>query len=525
MRYVFGFLCVCALGVMPLVGCSETTGAMLCEGVTCEDDGNECTGDGVCDPADGECDYAPVVDGTACGDDAGSCQDGTCEVACNEQGIRDAIAAGGGPYRFDCNGPQTVVTEAEIVIDNDVILDGEGKLTVDGDESHRVFSMTDVTAELRGFTVTRGVVVDGCCAAGIESGGSLTLVESRVSGNLGVGIMTGGGGTLTLTDSTVSDNDGVGIDIWGGETTLVNSTVSGNSGGGINACPPLTFGSSPLTLINSTVSGNTALADAGGGGICGGEPLTLINSTVSGNSADYGGGIIFGIDATLINSTVSGNTAATDGGGILAIDRLRLINSTVSGNTAVRGDAIYDSAIEANATVIDGTCGRPGPTISNGYNIESPGDTCGFDQTGDQPSVPDPMLGPLQDNGGPTETHALLPGSPAINQIPVEDCLDADGAPLATDQRGEPRPGQAAMVRRRRVRAAVGRPLALERDCRGNQRALPWLSARDLRLHTHEGANAARFRLKPRESECFRAAFTDDCHATSARAGEVKIYV
>jgi parallel beta-helix repeat protein len=501
MRYVFGFLCVCALGVMPLVGCSETTGdggsggdagsggtagdggsggmagnggaagtgGMAGSGGTggmpeCQspedcDDGNDCTAnactDGMCEYtavtddtacdesnecavgqcASGACELTPVTNGTACGDDAGTCQDGACEVACNEQGIRDAIAAGGGPYRFDCNGPQTVVTEAEIVIDNDVVLDGEGKLTVDGDESHRVFSMTDVTAELRGFTVTRGVVVDGCCAAGIESGGSLTLVESRVSGNLGVGIMTGGGETLTLTDSTVSDNDGVGIDIWGGETTLVNSTVSGNSGGGINACPPLAFGSSPLTLINSTVSGNTALADSGGGGICGGEPLTLINSTVSDNSADYGGGIIFGIDATLINSTVSGNTAATDGGGILAIDRLRLINSTVSGNTAVRGDAIYDSAVEATATVIDGTCGRQGPTISKGYNIESPGNTCGFDPDGtDLVDVPDPMLGPLQDNGGPTETHALLPGSPALDRIPAVDCE------VTEDQRGVARP-------------------------------------------------------------------------------------
>jgi hypothetical protein len=70
---------------------------------------------------------------------------------------------------------------------------------------------------------------------------------------------------------------------------------------------------------------------------------------------------------------------------------------------------------------------------SNGYNIESPGNTCGFDQTGDQ-VVPDAMLGPLQDNGGPTETHALLPGSPAINQIPEAECE------VDTDQRGEPRP-------------------------------------------------------------------------------------
>jgi hypothetical protein len=70
---------------------------------------------------------------------------------------------------------------------------------------------------------------------------------------------------------------------------------------------------------------------------------------------------------------------------------------------------------------------------SNGYNIESPSDTCGFDQEGDL-SVLDLMLGPLQDNGEPTQTHALLPGSPAIDRIPVADCQ------VTEDQRGEPRP-------------------------------------------------------------------------------------
>jgi hypothetical protein len=73
--------------------------------------------------------------------------------------------------------------------------------------------------------------------------------------------------------------------------------------------------------------------------------------------------------------------------------------------------------------------------LSNGYNIESPGSTCGFDPDGtDLVNVPDPMLGPLQDNGGPTETHALLPGSPAINQTPGAACE------VTTDQRGQPRP-------------------------------------------------------------------------------------
>ena len=85
---------------------------------------------------------------------------------------------------------------------------------------------------------------------------------------------------------------------------------------------------------------------------------------------------------------------------------------------------------------------------SGGYNIESPGNTCGFDQTGDQASVTTEQLnlGPLADNGGPTMTHALqtVPVvSAAIDQIPADACVDADDEPLTTDQRGEPRPAGA----------------------------------------------------------------------------------
>jgi hypothetical protein len=83
-------------------------------------------------------------------------------------------------------------------------------------------------------------------------------------------------------------------------------------------------------------------------------------------------------------------------------------------------------------SLIDGDC--VGDITSSGYNIESPGNTCGFDQEGDQPSVPDPMLGPLRNNGGPTMTHALEPGSPAINRIPGDACE------VDTDQRGVTRP-------------------------------------------------------------------------------------
>ncbi len=102
-------------------------------------------------------------------------------------------------------------------------------------------------------------------------------------------------------------------------------------------------------------------------------------------------------------------------------------------------------------TLVDGLCFREGTAITSlGHNIEAyppscpgcDGDSCGFDQPTDQVNVSadDLKLGPLQDNGGPTETHALGEGSIAIDVIPEAERVDAEGAPLTTDQRGETRP-------------------------------------------------------------------------------------
>ena len=477
MRYLFGFLCVCALGVMPLVGCSETTGdggsggtagdggtggmagnggsagtggiagsggtggMPECQNPEDCDDSNDCT-ENTC--TDGLCEFAPLQDGSGCGDpeytigrcvagdcrlfcetaeecddrndctaDActpfgdetvcensmvddgtpcagGTCQAGVCALTgsvlpCSEQGILNAIVEGGGPYTFDCKGPTTVVTEEGIVIDTDVVLDGGGNLTLDGNETaDEVIGVEEgVTAELYGIAVTRGR------GEGILNGGTLTLASSIVSGNKRGGI--GNAGNLTVMGVTVSDNTGL-------------------DGAGI-------FNRGTVSIVHSTVSGN--LSRGGGGGIINVGTSTIVNSTVSGNRATAeGGGISNESALTITNCTLSGNTSDEQKGSAIA---------TVAGRTTV-----------LTSTLIDGDC--QGPLTSNGYNIESPGNTCFFDQTGDQASVPDPMLGPLQNNGGPTETHALEQGSPAVDQIPVEDCLDADGAPLATDQRGEPRP-------------------------------------------------------------------------------------
>jgi len=359
---------------------------------TCEtaqecDDLNDCTAD-ACTPVDGGavCDNTLVADGTTCA--GGMCQAGHCALSgtvlpCNEQGIRNAIAVGGGPYTFACDGPTTVELEAAIYIHKDVILDGEGNLTVDGNLEDVLFS-NERTSELHGFTLIRRLGI------GIENDGTLTLMNSTVSGN-----------NIPNPEGAQGINNR-------GTLTLMNSTVSGNdTWGGIH-----NYGI--MTLTNSTVSGNACSADCEGGGIHNFGTMTMTNSTVSGNTSDRdGGGIRHSGDGmlTIVNSTVSGNTAPL-------------------GGTAMTGGG---TTILTN-TLIDGTCTNPVMT-TNGYNIESPGNTCGLDPDGtDKVNVSDPMLGPLQDNRGPTWTHALLPGSPAINQIPEAACE------VETDQRGKPRP-------------------------------------------------------------------------------------
>jgi predicted outer membrane repeat protein len=316
-----------------------------------------------------------------------------------------------------------VTTKASIVIDNDVTLDGGGNLVVDGNRDHRVFSVEeDVRAELRGFQITGG--------------------DDQATG--GGGILNEG--TLILADSTLFMNNAGALNNLG-IAEVTNCSVTNNNDRGIKNQFRAT-----MELTNSTVSGN--VAESGrvrgeGGGIWSDGFLIVTGSTITGNTAEQkGGGIYTSGDSTLVNITVSGNTAGLSGGGIHGDDSqdgLTLINSTVSGNSAPQGSALWSEGIifpTLSNSIVDGDCAGLTGFISNGYNIESPGDSCDLNPTTDRVNVSagDLSLGPLADNGGPTETRALLSGSVAIDAIPEAACVDSDGEPLTTDQRGDARP-------------------------------------------------------------------------------------
>jgi CSLREA domain-containing protein len=295
------------------------------------------------------------------------------------------------------------------------------------------------------------------------TGGSLRSCIIRANFNPGADVLPVPAGTYTLTiagtnedaatqgDLDITDNltlngagamstiiDGNSLDrvfeVITGTGNISGITVrNGNTtstGGGI-------LNSSNLILSEVTISGNTAVH---GGGIDNfpGASLTLSRSTVSGNTAiSFGGGFRDRSTSVLTNVTVSGN-AADEGGGISLRDGATLLNVTVTANSAVQGGGIQSQGLPSASTVkntiiagnpIGGDC--DGALTILGNNLDSDG-SCVFGLTD-----PAPMLGPLQDNGGPTFTHALFTGSLAIDAGDSSVCI-APGND--TDQRGFPRP-------------------------------------------------------------------------------------
>jgi probable HAF family extracellular repeat protein len=313
-----------------------------------------------------------------------------------------------------------------------------------------------------GTLTIAGCIISDNLSHGIAVDGMVSITDSTISHNAGTGVTEDSPGTLTVTNSTISGNtSGYGGISSTGTLIVTHSTISGNSsedfGGGIKSQGTATVTNSiisgnsaygrgggidfsgTLTVTNSTISGNSVGYTGYGGGItASGGTLIVTNSTISGN-VDNGGvaGGIVGGPMTITDSTISDNIGGGINGGVLTV----ITNSTISGNTGYYGGIFMNAMAVLRNTIIAGNSGPEGsdigygsaPLASQGHNLIGDGTgASGFTDTdlvGTSSHPLDPKLGPVQDNGGPTQTMALLPDSPAI------DAGDNTAEP-AFDQRG-----------------------------------------------------------------------------------------
>jgi LPXTG-site transpeptidase (sortase) family protein len=404
---------------------------------------------------------------------------GSLRAAISSAGSGDTIT-----FASSLSG-DTITLASTLTIDKDLTIDGSSlaaPITISGNDAVLVMEVdSGKSLTLDALTIANGH--GNVYGGGIHNYGHLTATNSTFSDNIatgnstsggkGGGIYNNGGGTLTVTDCTFSGNQATtGIAPGGGGisndgiATVTNNTFSGNSagylGGGI-------FNSGTLTVANSTFSGNSADQGGGinnyyllnvtdstftgnsatdGGGLYNlSSTLMLKDCTVSGNSADQGGGAYN--DGTLIvtNSTFSNNSANEYGGGIINYNTLNVTNSTFSGNSADefgggidndRGGTLnYANTILANSTK-GGDCYNDGGAIgTNTQNLIK--NNASFPNDCGTPSLTgDPLLNSLSNNGGKTQTMALLSGSPAIDA--GDDTTCAASPVNNQDQRGVTRP-------------------------------------------------------------------------------------
>ena len=304
----------------------------------------------------------------------------------------------------------------------------------------------------------------------MKSSGILNIENSTFSNNSGGGIVIGAGTALIKT-SVISQNTGGGIqNLSGSQMTINSSTISGNSNGGITNIGTLIvnystisnntassgggirFDNGTVTVNNSTIDGNKA--DFSGGGLYGANGRLIVNaSTISNNSGLLGGGVANspGSPVDIINSTISGNTAigtngnSGRGGGAYLSGFANLINSTIVNNKSNFGGGISTSGpVNSRNTIIavntanNSASDFSGTLASQGYNLI--GNTTGTTITGTTDGSilgQTPLLGALSNNGGPTLTHALLPGSPAIDAGDPANLLPADQRGFALPKDGD----------------------------------------------------------------------------------------
>lgn len=244
----------------------------------------------------------------------------------------------------------------------------------------------------------------------------------------------------------------------GAQTTFTGCSFSANSATGANGGGAMWLNASgtqpTVTIADATFLGNFATVGDGGGVLVTGALAVFSGSTFEGNQAAGGGGGICGFGFRVVNTTVSGNQAARGGGIWFNSGTNTLANVTIVGNTATGpsggGGFLGSAHPSVRSTIVAGNTASPGPDCaggmtSAGYNLVGNGTGCTFtsatgDQVGSGATPIDPLVGALADNGGPTKTRALQPGSPAIDAGNPAGCTDLLDMPLLADQRGDVRP-------------------------------------------------------------------------------------
>ncbi len=400
-------------------------------------------------PGDGQCSLREAINNANSASDttSGDCVAGT----------------GSDTITFSLSYPATISLGSTLVINNNLTIVGPGasSLAISGNNSVGVFATSrgGISVTISGLAIENGYSAQG---GGIYSYATLTLTNSVLSNNYSTGSGGGvynNGGSVTASTCTFSSNsaafDGGGI-YSHGPITLTNSTLSGNSsgheGGAIGNIPAGANGT--VTITGSTLSGNSA---SNGGAINNAGAVTITTSTLTGNSANGPGGVGGGVynnpgDLVATNSTFSANSAVR-GGAIFSHGGVTAANVTLSGNSGV-GSGVYSSSYAYRMTLENtilanggpgGNCSfEPSPPVppnSDGYNL-SDDSSCAsvLIAAGDMNGVAaglDPAG--LVNNGGPTETIALLANSPAVDGVPVAYCP-------STDQRGITRPDSGESV-------------------------------------------------------------------------------
>jgi CSLREA domain-containing protein len=354
-------------------------------------------------------------------------------------------------------GEDAIVTLADSILSQNVdAIVNAGRLTIEDcrvdADGERDFGDAITNRGTLGVART-SISPGGGLSAGIVNGGELTFADSESRGGLD-GIFNELLATATVTDSVLRDNTfgirNLGVAALERCSIRDNRTLAGDPGAGVT-------NSGVLTMIDTVVDDNTASYGAGvhntgmanlrnctisgnetsgsgsmgsGGGIWNSGTLEMTNCTVSGNQAllGQGGGVINEAGSlTMRSCTVSGNTAG-GGGGVAAVSgNLRLANALVAVNSAADGPDCLGAPTSLGYNLIGNAAGCD-PTAAEG------------DLLGSANNPIDPLLGPLQDNGGPTLTHALLFASPAIDAADPLPPGSGGNACEPSDQRGVSRP-------------------------------------------------------------------------------------